>query len=316
MEPFLILGTDDGVWELTPSGAERIGMQGKRICHVAHRANVTLASVPHDGLYLRKDGRFRRIWTGDARACAISPRGVLYVGAEPAMVHWSVDEGKTWNTAEAIDHLPTRDDWYFPPPPHKPHVRSIDFFPGDPETVLVGIEVGGFIVSPDGGISWEEMNEGINVDVHTARPDPSNPRCIYAVTGGGFHASEDGGHTWQHRMEGIDRWYTAGLHVNPAQEGELLVAAGDRPPGRNGRLYHSSDGGNSWGRAKGNGLPGEFESVPVPLFAPGRVYVGTDKGEIFSAKRVEGSWSPAGFVGTPINAMAADGATSSVDSGH
>lgn len=311
--PFL--GTDDGVWEFRGKSGRQLGLKGRRVSHLAVRGPALIACVPHDGLYARSATDFTRIWEGDARACAVSPRGVLYVGSEPAMVHWSVDEGKTWNTAEAIDHLPTRGEWYFPPPPHQPHVRSIDFLPGDPETVLVGVEVGGFIVSRDGGISWEELNDGLNVDVHTARPDPSHPRRIYAVTGGGFHASNDGGHTWKYRMEGIDRWYTAGLHVNPAQEGELLVAAGDRPPGRNGRLYYSSDGGQSWRRAEGDGLPGEFDSVPVPLFASGRVYVGTDKGEVFAAEAAEGSWNLAGSIETAINAMAAEGVTSSVDSG-
>lgn len=271
--------------------------------------------MPHDGLYLRRDSGFARIWAGDARACAVSPDGAIYVGSEPAMVHWSTDGGAAWHKAEAIDHLRTRGEWYFPPPPHQPHVRSIDFLPGSPGTVLAGIEVGGFIVSRDGGASWEEMNDGLNVDVHTARPDPSNPGRIYAVTGDGFHASEDGGRTWQRRMDGVDRWYTAGLHVNPARQGQLLIAAGDRPPGRNGRVYLSDDSGRSWRRLRSRGLPADFDSVPVPLFAADAVWIGSPDGSVFRADDILGDFGRVASVPASINAMTAEGASSSVDSG-
>lgn len=311
-----ILGTNDGVWEISGKRGRQIGLKGRRISHAAVRVPWLIACVPHDGLYARNGSDFARIWEGDARACAVSPDGTLYVGSEPAMVHWSAGGGKTWRKAEAVDRLPTRKDWDFPPPPHLPHVRSIDFLPGDPKTVLVGIEVGGFIVSRDGGNSWEEMNSGLNVDVHTARPDPSNPAHFYAVTGGGFHASMDAGRTWERRMEGVDRWYTAGLHVNPEREGELLIAAGDRPPGRHGRLYHSDDGGGEWHQLEAGGIPADFDSVPVPLFADGAIWIGSPVGDVFRADDLNNPFERVATLPVSINALAAEGVISSVDSGH
>jgi len=57
----------------------------------------------------------------------------------------------TWSRSSQIDQLPTRSTWYFPPPPHEPHVRSIDYLPNDARSVLVGIEVGGVLLSHDRG---------------------------------------------------------------------------------------------------------------------------------------------------------------------
>src|SRR5207244_681746 len=126
-------------------------------------------------------------------ACAIAPDGTLYVGIEPAMLFRSADGGTTWTRLAAIDALPTRASWYFPPPPHQPHVRSIDFLPHAARSVLAGVEVGGVLLSPDGGVSWREMNDGVHVDVHTVRPDPGQPGRLIAVTGDGVYRSEDDG---------------------------------------------------------------------------------------------------------------------------
>ena len=82
----------------------------------------------------------------------------------------------------------------FPAEPHEPHTLSIDFAP-DPaagpdaaaeDIVLVGIEVGGCLVSASDGV-WETRHGSIVkdtkrsqlcVDVHQVRPDPFDPkRC-------------------------------------------------------------------------------------------------------------------------------------------
>ena len=98
------------------------------------------------------------MWEGDARSCAIGPDGALIAGVEPAMIYRSDDGGDTWRRLDPIDALPTRAEWTFPPPPHEPHVLSIDFLPEDPAALLAGVEVGGVILSPDRGETWVERN--------------------------------------------------------------------------------------------------------------------------------------------------------------
>ena len=312
----ILFGTSDGVWQADGGRGERIGLEGKTISHVADRKGTVLAAVPRDGLYKISDGGERRIWEGDARACAIGPDGKLYVGIEPAMVFRSDDSGETWKRLDKIDELPTRESWYFPPPPHQPHVRSIDFLPEAESSVLVGVEVGGVLLSDDYGDTWTEMNNGVHVDVHTVRPDPSQPGRLIAVTGGGLYVSQDSGESWKHITEGLGQGYAVGVHINPDRAGEVLIATGERPPGLNARVYHSLGGGHAWKQIAGSTLPERYDRVPVVLFAEGGAWIATDKGQVFRADDARGNWSPAYDLPTGIQAASAAGSPSSISSGY
>ncbi len=320
---YLVLGTSDGVWRVSSDTVERIGITGKRVVHVADRNGTILAAVPRDGIYELSNSGERCIWGGDARATAIGPDGRYYVGTEPAMVFDSNDAGRTWRCADKIDELPTRANWYFPVPPHQPHVRSIDFLPDAEASILIGVEVGGVICSDDHGDSWSERNNGLNVDVHTVRPDPSQPGRLIATTGNGLYLSENNGDSWQRITEGISRGYAVGLHVNPERAGEVLMAAGQRPPGTSAHVYHSLDGGRSWNQVVDPVLPERYARVPVVLFARGKAWIATDSGQVFCAEatstnggsvRGPGSrgWSLVQELSTSIQAASAGQSPSSV----
>lgn len=308
----IALGTDDGVFQFDGRKARQLGLSGTRVTHVARSGEQVLAAVPRDGVYRLAEGRVERVFSGDARSCAIGPDGSYYAGVEPAMIYRSESGGRTWTRADAIDRLPSRSSWTFPPPPHQPHVLSIDFLPGEPSSVLVGIEVGGVIRSADRGKTWSELNRGVYVDVHSVRPDRERTGQLFAVTGRGFYASEDGGLSWERRMKGMERGYTMGLHIHPERAGEVLVSAGDRPPGLNGRVYHTVDGGRSWSELAGSALPELSRRAAVPLFRQGAAWLGLDSGDLLRAERASGPWKVAGEVGVPINAMVAEGSPSSV----
>ena len=128
----------------------------------------------------------RRIWDGDARVCVVGPGGKIYVGTEPRMVLLNDNGGGDWKRLSQMDDLPTRENWYFPPPPHQPQVQSIDVLPDAEGSVLVGIEVGDPAVSDDYGSSRREMNSGIHVDVQNVRPNSFLPSHLVADTDGGL----------------------------------------------------------------------------------------------------------------------------------
>jgi photosystem II stability/assembly factor-like uncharacterized protein len=305
----LVLGTGDGVWSLTGDTLERVALPGVRVHHVAWRDEVVLAAAPRDGLYRVAGGAARRVWEGDARSCAIGADGAYYVGMEPAMIARSDDAGETWRRLDAIDALPTRGEWTFPPPPHEPHVLSIDFLAD--EALLAGVEVGGAIVSADRGESWAERNDGIYVDVHSVRPAGSDPDRVYAVTGNGFYASEDDGRSWERRMTGMDNGYTIGLSVHPERAGQVLVTSGDRPPGLNGRIYRSDDGGHGWRELTGDPLPGPRDRAPAPLLTAGGAWLGGADGRLLRSTDLAG-WEVVATIPAAINALAAPGRSSSV----
>ena len=308
----VILGTDDGVWRREEAPSTRVALAGKRVVHVAASGGTVIAAVRREGIYRVGGEDADSLWEGDARSCAVAPDGTLYVGSEPAMVFRSTNGGASWTRLDAIDALPTRDTWTFPPPPHEPHVLSIDFPGGRSEDVLAGIEVGGVIRSADRGDAWTELNSGVYEDVHSVRPDPSRPEWLFAITGAGFYASEDGGGRWERRMEGMDRGYTIGLSVSPNQAGELLVTAGQRPPGVESRVYASSDRGQSWDAAGVAGLPDAFDRAPVPLLTPDGAWLGADDGALYHADSAAGPWELVERLPASINAMTAGGSPSSV----
>jgi photosystem II stability/assembly factor-like uncharacterized protein len=312
----MIFGTNDGVWTMADGRGERIALPGKDVSHVATRGGRTVAAVPRDGLYEVSNGGETLVWKGDARACAIGPDGSLYVGIEPAMIFRSCDDGKSWKRFDSIDELPTRANWYFPPPPHEPHVRSIDFLPNEPSSVLAGVEVGGVLLSRDYGETWKEMNNGVHVDVHTVRPDPSGSGLMIAVTGGGLYVSEDNGDSWERREEGLGQGYAVGLHFNPQRAGEALIATGQRPPGIDAQVYHSVDAGRSWKKVKDAALPERYDRVPVVLYADGAAWIATEKGAVYRSDDAESGWSLAGELPATINAATAEGSPCSVSSGH
>ena len=317
----LLVGTNDGVWRLGDGAAERVGLAGKIVVHVADRDGKTIAAVARDGVYEISDSGGRRIWDGDARATGIGPDGKLYLGTEPAMVFRSDDQGGSWTRLDKIDGLPTREKWYFPGPPRQPHVRSIDFLPDANGSVLVGVEVGGVLLSDDHGDSWAEANDGVNVDVHTVRPDPSQPGRLVAATGGGLYLSEDNGDSWEHITEGIGQGYTVGMHINPERAGEILIATGQRPPGLAARVYHSVDGARSWEQVVDPVLPEMYERVPVVFFAQGSAWIATEQGQVFRADIPHadggslGSWSLVHELPTSIKVASAGGSPSSISSG-
>ena len=102
----IALGTDDGVFRATGDGVRQVGLGGKRVTHVAHRGDVTLAAVPGDGVYAGD----RRVFEGDARSCAIGPDGALYVGVEPARLRTPAGsisstqcaKGRTTSSSDAV----------------------------------------------------------------------------------------------------------------------------------------------------------------------------------------------------------------------
>ena len=77
--------------------------------------------------------------------------GAVYAGTEPSRLFRSRDGGESWEELEALQEIPSRPDWSFPPRPWTSHVRWIAPSPHDPELVLVGIELGGLMLTEDGG---------------------------------------------------------------------------------------------------------------------------------------------------------------------
>ena len=111
----------------------------------------------------------------------------------------------------------------------------------------------GIYKSSDGGITWEQKNQGLPApqscgglcSVLSLAIDPNITSTVWAGTenGGGIVKSTDGGEHWQ--VKGLTETNSVSVKaiaVNPDNSNEILVGAGSI----DGRIYKSSDGGNSW----------------------------------------------------------------------
>jgi photosystem II stability/assembly factor-like uncharacterized protein len=99
----------------------------------------------------------------------------------------------------------------------------------------------GFIVSKDGGVTWQQLSRGARgpVDFHQMDVSRSDPSVVYGVYGG-LQRSRDGGRTWE--IVGPEPEGLIDLAVSPESPDKLYAAT-------RGGLLQSRDGGRSWGPA-------------------------------------------------------------------
>lgn len=213
----------------------------------------------------------------DVWAVAAAPDvpGELFIGTSHARLLHSLDHGRTFRECAAFLKLPGRERWSFPPPPHLPHVRAIEFDPRDPATIYVGVEEGGVARTRDRGRSFEPLDGGIYADIHSLAVDPQNARRLYATTGAGFYVSENRGGAWRHIRNGLSRSYAVPLFAAPGQPTEVYVAAAANPPpfwstgraGADALIFRSVDDGLSFEPLGGEG-PIIPERAMVMRFRP------------------------------------------------
>lgn len=96
----------------------------------------------------------------------------------------------------------------------------------------------GLIKSVDGGVSWQDVSEGLNgpVDFHTMAVDSEDVDHIYGYYAGALQRTLDGGDSWEYLNNAPDQIIQLS---NGNKQGQLYAAT------TNG-LYVSNDQGNSW----------------------------------------------------------------------
>ncbi len=225
----------------------------------------------------------------------------LLAGTEPAGLLVSRDGGLAWTLRPEVERLRDRHGWYLPYSPEAGCVRGFAAGPagGAGSRLFAAVEVGGVLVSDDGGDSWRlatgsdgspemdrDLGRGVHPDVHDLAVDPVSPRRVAAATGGGVYDSTDGGATWRRRHPS----YTRAIWIDPGRPGRIVAGPADGVA-RNGRIEVSDDGGESW-RPWNEGTDAPWPRHMVDRFAA----VGSDlmavlsNGELWSAPAGGGPW--------------------------
>lgn len=105
-------------------------------------------------------------------ARAVEGLPAVFAGTEPSSIYRSDDDGSSWQDLAALREIPSQPTWSFPPRPWTSHVRWMAVHPIDPAVLYAGIELGGVMVTRDGGQTWEDRKPNSYHDSHALRTHP------------------------------------------------------------------------------------------------------------------------------------------------
>ena len=313
----IAIGTVDGVSILTRingswSVTDKV-LRGCSISAVTQLDDGTLFAASHGvGVARSLDGGRSWAWKNSgishfdlwsARAGKLSGRDVVCVGSLPAHLYISEDRGETWRELPALRQVPSVSKWCFPPAPHIGHVKDI-VFNGD--TLMVGIEIGGLLISKDFGASFTELPvdpNPVECDIHRILVHKDRPGRVIVANGiVGVMSSDDGGRNWTKKTMPPRSDYPDAMVLDPLAPDVVYLSVGDGwPPhwyerGRaRGKILCSHDGGETWKRLLG-GLPdGQralFSALSIEASPRGSMlYAADTDGQVFESTNGGENWS-------------------------
>ncbi len=274
---------------------------------VAAAGDRVIVGTQGSGVLLSGDGgrRWERVELPepDVFSVAIGPAdGTLYAGTEPSRL-FVLRDGGEWTELEALQDIPSRERWSFPPRPWTHHVRWIAPDPHRPERLLVAIELGGVMLSEDGGESFSDHRPGAKRDAHVITWHPAAAGRAYEAAGDGAAWSADGGQSWSALDAGRELGYCWALASDPDDPDRWYVSAARGP-----RQAHSAERAHGrlyrWDRDAWRELPVPSESMPYALAAlAGELVCGMADGRLLHSPDRGESWQEL-TVTAPIVAMA------------
>jgi photosystem II stability/assembly factor-like uncharacterized protein len=264
---------------------------------------------PFEGLKYRLVGPFR-----GGRAT-----GVSGVAGDPNTFYFGAAAGGVWKTTDAgVTWKPLWDKF----PEASPAVGAIAVAQSDPKIVYVGtgetnirgnvVMGNGLYKSTDAGKTWHFSGLRDTQVIGRIIVDPKNPDSVYVAALGhlfgenderGIFHSVDGGKTWK-KVLYVDN-KTGGVDVAFDPSNPKIMWAGMwqayRKPwimesgGPGSGLYRSTDGGETWTRQSGGGLPeGIYGRINVaPTSNPNRIYamIEAKKGGLYRSDDAGKTWA-------------------------
>jgi hypothetical protein len=277
------LCTRDRLVRLRRDGADTV-LEADRLQCVAAYDRTVLVGTLGGGVVLSRDegATWERIALPEADVFSVAVSaadGALYAGTEPSRLFVARDGGG-WTELEALQDIPSRPRWSFPPRPWTHHVRWIAPDPHNAARLLVGIELGGVMASDDGGVTFSDHRPGAKRDAHQLAWHPVADGLAYQAAGDGAARSRDGGRTWEAADGGGRLPYCWALAIDPADPERWYVSAATGPgtahagARAHGRLYRRD--GDRWAELT---LPSD--AMPYALAATdGTLLVGMSDGRV------------------------------------
>jgi photosystem II stability/assembly factor-like uncharacterized protein len=245
---------------------------------VACLAQTSYSSKLFSDMRWREIGPIR---AGRTRALAGVPSqpATFYLGAVNGGVWKTTDAGATWHSV--WDNEPSGS------------IGTIAVSKSEPNTIYVGSGEGlqrpdlstgdGVYKSTDGGDSWTHLGLSNGQQIGQIAIDPNDANRVFvAVTGHpygpneerGLFRSTDGGKTWKKVLYVNDRTGASEVQIDPQNPKIMYCGMWQRQEapwengswiGADGGLFRSTDGGDTWTKLKGHGLPDDILQVQMTI---------------------------------------------------
>lgn len=309
----VLVATRDGVWRVEPGQApEQLGLEGISCRSVAAIDGVYYAGTARNGLWRSPDeGRTWQLAGLDGqeiltiRPQAGQPR--VYAAGRPVEVFRSSDGQNGWQGLNLMT-APDSSTWLLPILPGGPRVLEIGFDTADPQVLYTAVEVGGAIISEDGGQTWRTEVPGGDHDVHRLAGHPSQADKVFCSTGftrlggdtgegyylierGGVYRSADRGRTWEWVWTEDAPPYTTALCLDPRPPYPLFVVTAPEPfasirqeAGARTEIRMTLDEGRTWtpiGDAEHSPSPAFFTGLTSDPERPGGVIASAEDGGVW-----------------------------------
>ncbi|MGA7155951.1 MAG: glycoside hydrolase [Acidobacteriaceae bacterium] len=250
-------------------------------------ASATLAQTPtpttptstlFSAMRWREIGPMR---AGRTRALAGVPNepSTFYIGAVGGGVFKTTDAGETWHSI--WDHEPTGS------------IGAIAVAPSDPNILYVGSGEGlarpdlstgdGVYKSTDAGKTWTHLGLRDTQQIGEVAVDPTNANIVFIAAEGhpygpnnerGLYKSTDGGATFKRVLFINDQTGASEVQIDPQHPNIVFAGMWQRQEGpwengswqgTDGGLFRSTDGGDTWKKLTGGGLPNGITQVNLTI---------------------------------------------------
>ena len=298
---------------VSPTPAASPGMSPKPMASASPSASASpkaspTPSTPYAALGWREIGPAAAGGRVAAVAGSATNPDLYYFGAAGGGVWKSVNGGQTWSSV--FDDQDTQS------------IGAVAIAPSDDKTVWAGsgeanprndvILGDGIFKTTDGGDSWKKMGLA---DVHSFSRiviDPNDVNHVIAAgigdlfkdsTAGGVYVTYDGGKTWTHSLYVGPSSGASDLAIDPKNANVVYAGIWQfrRLPwtatsgGPDDGLYKSTDGGKTWAKLTGHGLPAGLTgriAVAVSRTDPNRVYalIQSKEGFLFRSDDAGANW--------------------------
>ena len=205
------------------------------------RNNNHIIASACSGIYETRDGGEKWQKVQGIPSQSRRTRAILQHPSIPGLVFAGTTEG-FWRSAKGGEN----NSWMVTTS-RQLEINSIAVHPRNPNTVYIGTNNYGVMISNDGGKNFVPSNAGFSGRfVNTIVPDRERSDRIYATTintttgGGFFFVSNDGGNSWQPSMHSMPPRLIGYSLFQDERDGNTIYL------GTNLGVYRSTDRGTSW----------------------------------------------------------------------